>query len=231
LNNEAFSRTILDQILISALYEESNKKLNQQPESEDSNHTHAHPPDPDTNEHEEPAELELLHETRLQKDVNYKGQHRLLSGFADYSVWYESMARQTMATNLLIVEAKRQFYTDAAIPQLACYMGIVHTYRKEESKDNCIVYGFTSDGESFRFCQIDNEGVFRVSVQFSWRLQKDQIFYLVRHLLRAAALSSPTTSPIKDPEERKIILTSFGSLGLPPKYDLPDDDPDSDTIH
>jgi hypothetical protein len=104
MNNEAFSRTILDQILISALYEESNKKLNQQPESEVSNDTH--PPGPDTSEHEDPAELELLHETRLSKDVNYKGQTRLLSGFADYSVWYESVAKQTMATNLVIVEAK-----------------------------------------------------------------------------------------------------------------------------
>jgi hypothetical protein len=35
MNNEAFSRTILDQILISALYEESNTKIYQQPESED----------------------------------------------------------------------------------------------------------------------------------------------------------------------------------------------------
>ena len=230
MNNEAFSRTILDQILISALYEESNTKINQQPESKDSNHTHTHPTVPDTNEHEEPAELELLHETRLQKDVYYKGQRRLLSGFADYSVWYESIARQTLATNLLIVEAKRQFYTDATLPQLVCYMGIVHTIRKEESKDNCIVYGFASDGEFFRFCQIDNDSVLRVSDQLSWRRAKDRIFCIIRHLLQAAALSSPTTSPIKHPEERKIILSSFVSLRLPPNYDLPDYDSDSDTM-
>jgi len=229
MDNEAFSRTILDQILISALYEESNKKLNQQPESEGSNH--AHFPGPDTSEHEDPAKLELLHETRLSKVVNHKGRTRLLSGFADYSVWYESVAKQTMATNLLIVEAKRQYHTDAATAQLICYMGIVHSARKEESRDNCTVYGSASDGKAFRFCRIDNDGVFRVSSLLEWRDAKERIFYIMRHLLRAAALLSPTTSLIKDPQERKIILSEFGRLGvLPPKWDLLDKDSDDDMI-
>jgi hypothetical protein len=116
-----------------------------------------------------------------------------------------------MATNLLIVEAKRQYYTDAALPQLASYMGIVHASHKGQSKENCIVYGAVSDGWNFRFCQIDNDGVFLHSNLLEWKWNKDEIYSIIRSLLRAAALLSPSTTPIKDPLRRKIVLVSFGS--------------------
>jgi hypothetical protein len=115
-----------------------------------------------------------------------------------------------LATNLIIIEAKRRYQTDAALPQLAAYMGIVHTTRKE-SKENCVVYGASSDGTDFRFCRIDNDGVFVKSRLLEWDEEKDQIFSIMRSLLRAAALSSPSTTPIKDPMQRKMIISSFGS--------------------
>ena len=44
------------------------------------------------------------------------------------------------------MEAKRWGTTDLALPQLAAYMGIVHATRKEESKENSVVYGAASYG-------------------------------------------------------------------------------------
>jgi hypothetical protein len=124
-----------------------------------------------------------------------------------------------MATNLLIVEAKPPYYTDVALPQLACYMGIVHASRKAQSKENCIVYGAASDGSNFRFCQIDNDGVFNRSALLEWDWNKNEIYSIIRSLLRAAALSSPSTTPIKDPLHRKIVLASFGSPERTRRFD------------
>lgn len=163
-NNEAFSRTILDQILICSLYEEGHTSDQQPKQAKDegpSNISHAHPSTSDTNTQEEdPAKLELLHEMPLSKLVTHEGETQLLSGFADYSIWYDSAKEKPLATNLLIIEAKRWGTTDLAMPQLAAYMGIVHTTRKEESKQNSVVYGAASNGGIFRFCRIDNNGFF-----------------------------------------------------------------------
>jgi hypothetical protein len=186
--------------------------------------------------------LELLHETPLSRVVTHQGQTKRLCGFSDYSVWYDRSRKgvATMATNLLIVEAKREGYTDTAIPQLICYMGIVHAARKDASKENCIVYGAASDGRNFRFCRIDNDGVFTLSSLLEWKWNKDQIYSIIRSLLRAAALSSPSTTPIKDPMRRKIVLASFGSpqrtrkfdygFGQLQVYDL-DDFEDAEIVH
>ncbi len=219
LNNEAFSRTILDQILICSLYEEG-QRLHQQPKhAKDEDSSHAPPQKSHTSTEEEPAKLGLLHEMPLSKVVSYKGETKLLSGYADYSVWYDSAAKNTLATNLLIVEAKRQYYTDVALPQLAGYMGIVHTARKEKFKQNCVVYGVVSDGRTFRFCRIDNNGAFAQSNLLDWERHNDQIYSIVRSLLRAAALSSPSTTPIKDPMRRKIVLASCGSPERTRRFD------------
>ena len=75
----------------------------------------------------------------------------------------------------MIIEAKRRYHTDAALPQLVAYMGIAHTTRKKESRQNCVAYGASSDGMDFRFCQIDNNGVFVTSRLLGWGLDKDQI--------------------------------------------------------
>jgi hypothetical protein len=221
--NEAFSRTILDQILICSLYEEGHRSDQQPKQVKDegpSNVSHAHPPtlDPSMQE-EDPAKLELLHGMPLSRLVTHQGETKLLTGFADYSVWYDSTKEKTLATNLVIIEAKRQYQTDAALPQLAAYMGIVYTTRKEESKENCVVYGASSDGRVFRFCRIDNDGVFVTSRLLEWEFDKDQIYSITRSLLRAAALSSPSTTPIKDPMRRKMVLASFGSPQRSQEFD------------
>ncbi|MCJ1387120.1 hypothetical protein MMC17_010249 [Xylographa soralifera] len=195
--NEAFSRTIIDQILISAIYEENHTQASHQR---------------DQSQPEDPAILDLKHETQIQRQVTYKGETRMLSGYADYTVWYDSQTRSNLATNLIIIEAKKICSTDTCMGQLTAYMGAVHAYRKDEQKQNSVVYGAASDGLSFRFCRIDNEGNWSDSLLMEWEKgHKSTIYSIFRSLIRIAALSSPTTSLIKNIQQREEVLASFGS--------------------
>ncbi|KAK3177974.1 hypothetical protein OEA41_000106 [Lepraria neglecta] len=203
--NEAFARTIIDQILISAIFEENNTQTTQLRAS---------------SQPEDPAVLELHHETQFQRQVTYGGETRLLSGYADYTVWYESQTRSNLATNLIIIEAKKINSTDTCLGQLTAYMGVVHAYRKDKQKQNSVVYGAASDGLSFRFCRIDNEGNWSQSRLLEWKMgDKGRIYSVFRSLVRIAALSSPSTSPIKNPQQREKVLASFGSPERTRKFD------------
>jgi hypothetical protein len=195
--NEAFSRTMIDQVLVSAIYEEMHAQVAQQRASSRS---------------EDPAVLELQHEMQFQRQVTYRGETRLLSGYADYTVWYESHKRFTLATNLIIIEAKKNNSTDSCLGQLTACMGVVHAYRKDEQKQNSVIYGTASDGLSFRFCRIDNEGNWSQSRLMEWEMgDKDRIYSVFRSLIRIAALSSPSTSTIENLQQREKALAAFGS--------------------
>ena len=202
---EAFSRTIIDQILISAIYEEN---------------AQSRPSDSISSTPEDPASLSLQYETTLERQVIYDGEERLLSGSADYTVWYEPKTPKNLSANLIIVEAKKMNGTDTCLGQLAAYMGIVHNFRKEEGKTNSVVYGIASDGLSFRFCRIDNEDCWSSSKLLEWkRNDKTAIYSIFRILIRIAALSSPSTSPLKNPKQRERIITSFESPERVRKFD------------
>ena len=198
-SNEAYCRTIIDQILIGAMYEESHHR------SQSLGH--------DTISEEDPAILQLQLETTLQLEVTYRHEKRLLSGVADYTVWYESVEKDRLATNLVIIEAKRQHDTDMALSQLAAYMSIVHTSRKQAVRQNSTIFGVASDGAGFRFCRIDNNSTWAISTLLEWDItqHREKIFSIFRELIRTAALSSPSTTPIKDPMKRQNVLAAFGS--------------------
>jgi hypothetical protein len=68
-----------------------------------------------------PAQITLQFETELKYPVKYKDQMRMLSGVANYSLWYDNA--QSVGTNLLVVEAKRRRMTGAAAGQVLAYMG------------------------------------------------------------------------------------------------------------
>ncbi len=189
-SNEAFSRTIIDQILISAIYDENQIQNTQQQSSSQTK--------------SDPAILELQHETQLQRQVTFRGDQWLLSGFADYTVCYDPDKNTNFATNIIIIEAKKTGFTDACLGQLTAYMGLVHSYRKDERKQNAVVYGAASDGLIFRFLRIDNDGNWSQSRLWEWGMgDKGKIYSLFRSLIRIAALSCPTTSPIKNPRKRE----------------------------
>lgn len=203
--NEAFSRTIIDQIIISTLYDEN---LTQDTQKQSSSHT------------SDPTILELQYEAQLQRQLTFRGEQRLLSGFADYTLWYDSEKNTKFATNLIIIEAKKVGSTDSCLGQLTAYMGIVPACRKEEGKQNCNVYGATSDGFTFRFCRIDNNGNWSQSRLLEWSMgDQSKIYSVFRSLIKVAALSSPSTFPIKNPRQRESVLVSFGSPKSNRKFD------------
>lgn len=202
LYNEAFSRIIIDQIIISALYDEN---LTQDTRKQSSSYTN------DT------TISELQYKAQLQRQVTFRGEQRLLSGFADYMIGNDSEKNTKFATNLIIIEAKKVGSTDTCLGRLTAYMGIVHACRKDGGKQNCSVYGATSDGFTFRFCRIDNNGQSRL---LEWGMgDQSKIYSVFRSLIRVAASLSPSTSPIKNPRQRETVLVSFGSPQSNRKFD------------
>jgi hypothetical protein len=144
-SNEAFSRTVLHQILICSLYEEGKESIKHLEQVHDPKEIpHGHPHTPATRIQESLANLELMHEMPLSKLVMPEGESKLLLGFADYSIWYESATNKTMATNLLVIEASRWGGgTDYALSQLVAYMGIwgsfiLHAKKSQRRTQKCI---------------------------------------------------------------------------------------------
>lgn len=73
----------------------------------------------------EPAQISLQFETELKCPVEYKNQKRMLSGVADYTLWYDTY--ESAGTNLVVVEAKRRRWTVKAVGQLIAYMGELYS--------------------------------------------------------------------------------------------------------
>lgn len=139
----------------------------------------------------------------------------------NYTVWYDSEKNTRFATNIIIVKAKKIGFTDTCLGQLTAYMGLVHSCRKDERKQNAVVYGAASDGLNFRFLHIDNAGNWSQSRLLEWGMgEKGKIYSVFKLLIRIAALSSPTTSPIKNPRRRERVLASFGSQQRSRKFDF-----------
>lgn len=148
----------------------------------------------------------------------------LFQGSADHTVWYETHGRKSFATNLIIVTAKAN-WADACLAQLTAYMGIVHTYKKRQSAQDCVVYGAVSDGNAFRFLRIDNESGWTESRFLEWdmgRLGHDtKIYSILRLLIKLVAESAPSTFPIRDPQQRGRIHAVFSSpQSRKPEWDL-----------
>jgi hypothetical protein len=73
----------------------------------------------------EPAQITLQVETELKYLIKYKNQTWMLSGIADYTLWYDSA--ESVGTNLIIVEAKRRRLTGGVAGQVLAYMGELYT--------------------------------------------------------------------------------------------------------
>lgn len=120
------------------------------------------------------AQLSLRLETEICHQIAYKGEKRLLTGIADYTLWYDDQSKY--GTNLLVVEAKRPgaiydaenqvlgYMGELHVPyiltvELMAYEGAVHEIRRMEGRRNAVVYGITTDGDMFRFWCVDNDSV------------------------------------------------------------------------
>lgn len=86
------------------------------------------------------------------------------------------------------------------------------THRKDERRQKSVIYGAASDSLTLRFCRIDNEGNWSQRRLMEWeKWDKGRIYSLFRSSIRIAALSSPSTSPIKNLEHREKFLAPFAN--------------------
>jgi hypothetical protein len=201
---EAFSRMMIDQVVVAALYEQSRR------EEINESKSNSIPP----------AALRLVLEERLEKVVRLDGKDVTINGIADYAIFYDDPANDKYAIGLIAMEAKRRNCAGSALPQLIAYMGIVHSARKESGKENCVVWGFASDGFDYIFCRIDNESFFSQTKVIAFDEEdRDLVYGLLCSIVKAAALSSPTTSPEKNPEIRNKVLATLGSPERRHKFD------------
>lgn len=154
-------------------------------------------------------------------EVKYEGESRLMDGYCDYTIWYDPHNKDKLSTNLLVVEAKNPGGMDSCMGQVTAYMAMVHRKRKDEGKTNSVVYGVATDGLSYRFLRIDNDSVWSKSRIMEWdNREQAEIYTMFRKLIRVAALSSPSSSPIKSPDQKQGVVASFGSPERAMKVDF-----------
>lgn len=113
---------------------------------------------------------------------------------------------------------------------------MIHKTRKREGKDNSIIYGVATDNFDYRFWRIDNNSdvsiiticKYRETVEtsstntYEWskKSQRKYIYSIFRSIIRAAILTTPTTSPVKGKElggnfqRANNPKLDFGSLSL-----------------
>lgn len=119
--NEAFARCHINATLISCIAAE--RRFAEKTGKDTSIISSRSPPMIELERPVTPGEtkpLQLQLETPLKYLVEYEGEARMLTGFADYSLWYD---KKDMGTNLVVVEAKRFGNTTSAKSQCLAYMG------------------------------------------------------------------------------------------------------------
>jgi len=120
--NEAYACCILNSLLICCVAEEKRMASSiVQINSSTAASTDPTRPSTPTIDPPEPADLCLRFETPLKHRVIYKKEARTLSGIADYTLWYDD--KESMGTNLVVVEAKKHQALSEAATQLVAYMG------------------------------------------------------------------------------------------------------------
>ena len=134
-DNEAFARCRLNMILLSCLAAERKHISEIRAVSSSSISSDTQRPSTPS-----PLPVELKLETPLSCTVQYKGEDRVLTGLVDYSIWYDN-SLESMAANLVCVEAKKKNYAGTGRAQCLGYMGKLREYRNPlitEFRANCL---------------------------------------------------------------------------------------------
>ncbi|KAJ5497427.1 hypothetical protein N7463_009414 [Penicillium fimorum] len=124
--------------------------------------------------------------------VRWNHKNYTLVGKPDYTVWYGE-SEQT-ALNVVVVEAKRRYFAGNGLVQCLGYMGVVHKLRKEAGKENCTVYGMTSDGQTFIFLKINERSEWSERNITTRTQDYTAVLGLLVHFLRTATTMSPSNS-------------------------------------
>ena len=194
--NEALCRCFVNFVIFNALIDEQqsvkNLKSHPEPQSISSSIRKLSPI------RQNPAQsMNVFFEAEVRQTLKYDDKWFTISGYADYVVGYKTSS--SVVGTLIVVEAKRRYKTAEAYPQLLCYMAMINRVRKQEGKDSSVVYGVATDGFDYKFWRLDSSSVVTNSALYEWHKPSDRqrIYSTFRSIIRAAMLSTPTTSPIK----------------------------------
>ncbi|KAJ5518535.1 Restriction endonuclease type I HsdR N-terminal [Penicillium expansum] len=131
----------------------------------------------------------------ISQPILYTARQYRASGRADYTLWYgETRAISEKAINLVIVEAKKEGMVSAREAQLLGYMGIVHQERKSLGKVNKVVYGMASDGEEFRFFQVNNDSEWTTVSHRTFGKNYGKVVDILTYIIQDAISLSPFVS-------------------------------------
>ncbi|PLB44234.1 hypothetical protein P170DRAFT_480001 [Aspergillus steynii IBT 23096] len=95
--------------------------------------------------------IEFQAETDIKLPWTYKGEKRLISGRADYTLWYGEP--DSPESNLMVVEAK----TEGAdgLKQAITYMAMVHHARKKAGRADTIIWGIATNSWEWKFIRLN----------------------------------------------------------------------------
>jgi hypothetical protein len=97
---------------------------------------------------------------------------------------------------LAVVEAKSANSLTQALPQLLVYLGSLHQSRQQRGRRDSTVYGVASDGFSYIFVAITNEGIVRESRRFELKYGDiKMVLGCLKYILEASWAMSPTVTP------------------------------------
>ena len=119
-----------------------------------------------------------------------------IKGRSDWTIGYGSDPSEMSDTILIAVEAKGSGSGYIGMPQLIIYMTAAHQARSK--KENKTVYGVLSDGVSWWFAILTNEGKLYTTFRSFWvRTEENLVVNYLDQILLHAIHSSAHTSPVK----------------------------------
>lgn len=169
--NKLFAWMVIDQLLISAVYEENK-------------------PDTVKEEENEPYQTRFFvcHDSKLSTEVIHEDRKITLTASADHSIWTRQWGCVDEA-ELLIVEERccSDLHRVNAKAQLVACLAIARTRLQERYGDGS-VNGILSDGRYFRFCSVNASRELQWSREFDWKHRGDpeKVFAIIRSLIRSS---------------------------------------------
>jgi hypothetical protein len=169
------------------------------------------------------GELFFNHRMIPQSTTVSSSSPTFITGRLDYSIGRVLAGTGGKAQNqrsrrfrscLIIIEAKIQRAVTLALPQLLVYLACPHQSRVRRST-NSSVYGVASDGYTFVFVTITDDGSVRLSRTFDVLLgDLEKVLQCLRHILETTALMSPNTTPEKTGGYEEVVDDDDDAIDL-----------------
>jgi hypothetical protein len=159
----------------------------------------------------QPLPIKVFPEMSLSVRVEKGGQEWSVSGIADWAIGYGDRGALEDGAVLLAIKAKRVENLSDAEAQLLTYLATIRQLRIQANKKNVMTQGFFSDGDSYRFICIRNNGTVMKSRQYDVYYSPDlkSVFNFLLGMLITATESSPNTSPTKPGLEQDEEIKNF----------------------